>query len=70
MIKSINVNPDIKSPPLDVEGEAIVISRPKAGFEDSPLIDKWADAPIEGTYVLGSIDGIIQWIATEDCDAV
>jgi hypothetical protein len=23
--------------------------------------------PASGTYVLGSIDGVIQWIATEDC---
>jgi hypothetical protein len=23
--------------------------------------------PASGTYVLGSIDGVIQWIETEDC---
>ena len=101
-------NPDIKNPE-NSSGEAIVISRPNAGFEGSPLIDKWEEAssgsvsalyadssaqiswskspenkdsifyvssnspswsspPASGTYVLGSIDGVIQWIATEDCD--
>jgi hypothetical protein len=25
------------------------------------------DPPTTGTYVLGAIDGVIQWLATEDC---
>jgi hypothetical protein len=25
-------------------------------------------APEEGTYVLGAVDGVIDWIATEDCE--
>ena len=25
------------------------------------------DPPQEGTYVLGSVDGTLQWIATEEC---
>ena len=28
------------------------------------------DPPSEsGTYVLGCVDGVIQWIETEDCDS-
>lgn len=26
-------------------------------------------ANTEGTYVLGSVNGVVQWIATQDCDA-
>lgn len=34
-----------------------------------PAIHKYTPrAPEGGTYVLGSINGSIQWIATEDCD--
>jgi hypothetical protein len=33
-----------------------------------PAIPEFTKAPSEGTYVLGSIDGQIQWIATEDCE--
>ena len=33
-----------------------------------PAIGQYtANAPSSGTYVLGSIDGSIQWIATQDC---
>ena len=32
-----------------------------------PAIPEFTKAPSEGTYVLGSINGTIQWIATEDC---
>ena len=60
-------NPNIKYPPND--GQAVAFSRPNAGYKGSPLIDSWATAPKEGTYVLASIDGNIQWIATENCDA-
>lgn len=27
----------------------------------------WVAPPASGTYVLGSVDGAIQWIATEEC---
>ncbi len=34
-----------------------------------PAIGQYtAEAPTSGTYVLGSKNGQIQWIATEDCD--
>jgi hypothetical protein len=32
-------------------------------------IGEYLIPPNSGTYVLGSVDGNIQWIATEDCDA-
>jgi hypothetical protein len=36
---------------------------------DEPAIGQYTErAPSTGTYVLGSINGIIQWIATESCD--
>lgn len=59
-------NPPIKYPPNVTQ--SIPFSRPKVGYQESPLVDSWAEAPSSGTYVLGSIDGLIQWIATEDCN--
>lgn len=33
-----------------------------------PAIGEYVDAPPpSGTYVLGAINGVIQWIETEDC---
>jgi hypothetical protein len=58
--------PDISFPPN--QREAIVTSRPGVGWEGSPLIDNWLEAPSSKTYVLGSIDGTIQWIPTKDCE--
>ena len=36
--------------------------------EDLPAIGQYSEPPQTGTYVLGSIDGVIQWIATQDCN--
>lgn len=58
-------NPDIKYPPNNQQ--AIPFSRPGVGYQGSPLIDSWAEAPGNGTYVLASINGVIQWIVTEEC---
>ena len=33
-----------------------------------PAIPDFSKAPNSGTYVLGSINGSIQWIATENCE--
>jgi len=36
---------------------------------EEPAIGQYTPrAPTSGTYVLGSRNGIIQWIATEECD--
>lgn len=58
-------NPSIKYPPND--GQSIPFSRPNVGYNNSPLVDSWASAPSGGTYVLASVNGSIQWIATENC---
>jgi hypothetical protein len=65
--------PDIKFPPNNEGQEAVPVSRPRVGWAppggtQSPLIDKWAEAPKTKTYVLGSINGTIQWIETEECN--
>jgi len=60
--------PDISFPPNNSGRQAIVTSRPGAGWNGSPLIDNWLQAPPSKTYVLGSIDGTIQWIPTKDCE--
>jgi hypothetical protein len=62
------VNPDIANPPNNSGRQAIVTSRPNVGHEGSPQIDNWVEAPSGGTYVLGSVDGVVQWIATQDCE--
>jgi hypothetical protein len=58
-------NPSIKYPPNSTQ--SIPFSRPNVGYQGSPLVDSWAEAPSDGTYVLGSVGGQIQWIATENC---
>ena len=58
-------NPSIKYPPNITQ--SVPFSRPNVGYQGSPLVDSWAESPQSGTYVLGSIDGQIQWIATEEC---
>jgi hypothetical protein len=68
MTSSNKNNPDIKYPPNSDGQQAIVTSRPNAGWNGSPLIDNWLEAPKSKTYVLGSIGGVIQWIETEECD--
>jgi hypothetical protein len=72
-IKTKGGNPNIKYPPNNEGQEALPISRPRVGWSPAggvpgPLVDKWAEAPKTKTYVLGSINGIIQWIETEGCD--
>lgn len=59
-------NPSIKYPPNSTQ--SIPFSRPGVGYQGSPLVDSWAESPSSGTYVLGSINGQIQWIQTQDCD--
>jgi len=58
-------NPSIKYPPNITQ--SVPFSRPNVGYQGSPLVDSWAESPQSGTYVLGSINGQIQWIATENC---
>jgi hypothetical protein len=59
--------PDIKFPPNNQQ--AVPFSRPGVGYNGSPLVDSWAEAPSgSGTYVLASVNGTIQWLATEACD--
>jgi hypothetical protein len=52
----------LKIPPI-IEGNNVLAS------EDGEMSWKayFPDPPNEGTYVLGAIDGVIQWIATEEC---
>ena len=61
-------NPDIKYPP-NAGKQAVAFSRPGVGKTGGPLIDSWAEAPNSGTYVLASVNGSIQSIATTDCNA-
>ena len=61
-------NPDMKYPPNNNGQQAVPCSRPGAGKNGGPLIDKWAEAPASGTYVLAAIDGEVQWIETEECN--
>jgi hypothetical protein len=63
-----NIPLDIKIPPNNAGREAFPVSRPGVGFEGNPQVDKWAEAPSSGTFVLAAINGTIQWIATEACD--
>jgi hypothetical protein len=64
--KTSPVSPDIINP-KNSSGEAVVISRPKAGFGGSPLIDKWAEAPVGVESIFTSTqDGKINWNSVPD----
>ena len=67
-IKTKGGNPDIKYPP-NAGKQAVAFSRPGVGSNGGPLIDSWAEAPSGGTYILASVNGSIQWIATTDCES-
>lgn len=73
-LQNLPVNPDMKFPPNNEGRQAIPISRPRVGSPPrpggtpGPLIDTWGEAPSGGTHVLGAINGVIQWIATEECE--
>jgi len=63
-------NMQIKMPTsFDPGGQYIPIGKQtNVNGKDIPAIpDFTSKAPASGTYVLGSINGSIQWIATEDC---
>jgi hypothetical protein len=68
-IKTKGGNPDIKYPP-NAGKQAVPFSRPGVGSNGGPLIDSWAEAPNDDKiYVLASVNGSIQWIATTDCES-
>lgn len=68
ILQNLPGNPDMKYPPNNEGRQALPFSRPGVGFNGGPLVDSWAEAPSSGTYVLASINGVIQWIATEACN--
>lgn len=64
-------NLNVKIPNNFVEGAEYlgIAGLTNVNGAQEPAIHKYTPrAPQKGTYVLGSINGSIQWIATEDCD--
>jgi hypothetical protein len=53
------VNPDITNPPNNEGRQAIVTSRPGAGYQGSAVIDNWIEAPASGAGIIASQDGQI-----------
>jgi hypothetical protein len=53
-------NPDIVNPP-NAGKKAIPFSRPGVGYNGSAKIDSWAEAPLDGDYILYSSGGEIKW---------
>lgn len=42
---------------------------PIANTEDNlGMISRYIKPPTSGTYILGSVNGSIQWIGTQDCE--
>jgi len=62
-------NMQIKIPEsFDSGGQYIPIGKQTdINGRSTPAIPDFSKAPSSGTYVLGSINGSIQWIATEAC---
>ena len=59
----------IKIQEFDSNAQYIPIGkRTSFNGEDINAIPEFSKAPTSGTHVLGSIDGVIQWIETEACD--
>jgi hypothetical protein len=53
---------------FDSGGQYIPIGKQtNVNGKNIPAIPDFSKAPSSGTYVLGSINGSIQWIATEAC---
>ena len=63
-------NMQIKIPAsFDSGGQYIPIGKQTdVNGKSIPAIPEFSKAPSSGTYVLGSINGSIQWIATQDCE--
>ena len=51
---------------LDVDASLIEETTGMGGHKQRKL--KIPAIPASGTYVLGAVDGTIQWIATEECE--
>lgn len=54
-------NPSIKYPPNNTQ--SIPFSRPGVGYEGSPLVDSWAESPQQGSSILKSTNGSIDWLS-------
>lgn len=50
---------------LDADPSLIETTTGQGGHEARKL--KIPAAPASGTHVLGAVDGVVQWIATEEC---
>ena len=62
-------NMQIKMPTsFSATGQYIPIAKQtQLNGKSIPAIPDFSEAPSSGTYVLGAINGSIQWIATENC---
>ena len=60
-----HINFDVKEQAFSGDEKGI----PIAGYyENRSAIGEYKIPPSSGTYVLGSVNGAIQWIATQDCE--
>ena len=50
---------------LDADPSLIEVTTGQGGHQQRRL--KIPAVPTQGTYVLGAVDGTLQWIATEEC---
>jgi hypothetical protein len=55
-------NPSIKYPPNITQ--SVPFSRPNAGYQGSPLVDSWAESPQQGSSILKSDNGSIDWLGS------
>jgi hypothetical protein len=59
----------VKIQEFDSGGQYVPIGRKtNLNGKDINAIPEFRKAPTLGTYVLGSINGVIQWLPTEACD--
>lgn len=63
-------NMNVRIPNDFVEGKQYVpiASLATINGASEPAISQYLNPPSSGTFVLGAINGSIQWIATEECN--
>jgi hypothetical protein len=69
--QAVATNFDVKEQKFNGDQKGIPIAGDYSGVSGwkGSAIGEYKIPPQSGTYVLGSVNGNIQWIATEACDA-
>lgn len=65
-IKAVDLMQDFVYAALDLDPTLVEEFQGEKGYRQRRL--RIPAVPASGTYVLGSVNGVVQWLATEDCN--